>query len=229
MKFLSKSFIIVLFMLLLVGVAVVLEMSLKLEAKKAELSAGGSGDQPSIPYEKGVFTETERALAFSAMDLQSEDGRDLEHYYDNRAYHGAPPTIPHAISTDNTIGAQSCLKCHEKGGYVSKFEAFAPVTPHPQLVSCVQCHVPVNSEDMFTESGFNGKGKPDLQQRALLSSPPIIPHKIHMHENCLSCHAGPSAPKAIRTTHPERTNCLQCHAKGEKAIEFGEWDRKALR
>lgn len=32
-----------------------------------------------------------------------------------------------------------------------------------------------------------------------------------MRENCVSCHAGPSAPKEIRVTHPERVNCRQCH------------------
>ena len=46
---------------------------------------------------------------------------------------------------------------------------------------------------------------------AFPGGPPMIPHQIQMRENCISCHAGPSAPKEIRVTHPERVNCRQCH------------------
>ncbi len=45
----------------------------------------------------------------------------------------------------------------------------------------------------------------------MLGSPPMIPHQLQMRESCVSCHAGPSAPKEIRVTHPERINCRQCH------------------
>ena len=51
-------------------------------------------------------------------------------------------------------------------------------------------------------------------------SPPVIPHKLFMRENCLSCHAGPSAPKEIRMSHPERVNCRQCHVPGNTQEEF---------
>jgi len=225
MKFFSKAFIIVMFLLLLVGAGVVLESTLKLERHSAQLTAEEGSMQPSLTAQKGLFEDAVHAMAFSELGIDSGYGRDTGKYYDNRAYYGAPPVIPHPIASMNTIGAQSCLKCHEKGGYVSKFKAFAPVTPHPNLVSCVQCHVPVNDDKLFAESNFTGMGKPELNQRAMMGSPPVIPHKIHMRETCLSCHSGPSAPSAIKTTHPERINCLQCHAKGEKADEIGTWTR----
>ena len=55
--------------------------------------------------------------------------------------------------------------------------------------------------------------------KALSSSPPVIPHQIQLRENCLSCHAGPSAPKEIRVTHPERVNCMQCHVPNNKVVK----------
>ncbi len=47
----------------------------------------------------------------------------------SRAYHGAPPVIPHA-----TFMRESCLSCHGPGGS----SAFR--TTHPQRESCLQCH-----------------------------------------------------------------------------------------
>ena len=68
--------------------------------------------------------------------------RTLETYYDNRAYHGAPPSIPHPVNEHQSLGgANDCLKCHENGGFVEKYNAYTPVTPHPELVNCRQCHV----------------------------------------------------------------------------------------
>lgn len=226
MKVVSKSFMVVLFLLLAIGGIIVLESTLELEKNKAQFTSQKGNTSPSLASQKGLFENTVQASAFSELVLDSTHGRNMDHYYENRAYHGAPPVIPHPVTTSNTIGANNCLKCHQNGGYVAKFEAFAPVTPHPKLSSCVQCHVPVNDERLFRESEFMGLNKPEMNQRAMMGSPPVIPHKIHMRETCLSCHSGPSAPRAIKTTHPERINCLQCHAKGEKAHDFGEWIRK---
>lgn len=62
---------------------------------------------------------------------------------------------------------------------------------------------------------------------ALEGSPPIIPHQLQLRENCLACHAGPSAPKEIRVTHPERVNCRQCHVMNNKEIkDIGIFIRK---
>ena len=86
-------------------------------------------------------------------------------------------------------------------------------TPHPQHSNCLQCHVPGKKEIGVKKvlSDWQGLKEPKRGSRALLTSPPTVPHRIFMRENCLSCH-GPANPnKSMRTTHPERTNCLQCH------------------
>jgi cytochrome c-type protein NapB len=111
------------------------------------------------------------------------------------------------------------LQCHENGGFVQKFNAYAPVTPHPEMINCRQCHVTQNVETFFTEIDFAKVQTPEVGvNNALPGSPPVIPHQIQMRENCLSCHAGPAAPKEIRVTHPERINCRQCHIPSDKAV-----------
>ena len=101
-----------------------------------------------------------------------------------------------------------------KGGFVEKFNAYAPVTPHPEMTNCRQCHVTKNTNNTFKDFAFAKKELPKVGEGAnneLLGSPPMIPHQLQMRENCISCHAGPSAPKEIRVSHPDRINCRQCH------------------
>ena len=57
-----------------------------------------------------------------------------------RAYDGAPPRIPHALSPEE-YRTGVCRTCHERGGYSLRFAAYVPVTPHPELGMCLQCHV----------------------------------------------------------------------------------------
>ena len=138
-------------------------------------------------------------------------------YYSRRAYDGAPPTIPHEIEE----GVTNCLQCHSKGGFVKKFNAYAPRTPHPERANCQQCHV-----DRKVSSTF-GKGtsfvglKPARKVEG--AYPPPMPHMLRNRENCLACHAGPGAMEGIRTSHPERKNCQQCHvaqSRDRKVEEF---------
>lgn len=49
----------------------------------------------------------------------------------NRAFEGAPPTIPHTIE-----GREDCLMCHKDG------IGGAPKASHPERLNCDQCHVP---------------------------------------------------------------------------------------
>ncbi|MCB0737796.1 MAG: nitrate reductase cytochrome c-type subunit, partial [Bacteroidetes bacterium] len=128
MKILSRGFIILLFGCLLVGAAAVLEVTLRQTSNSALLSDNPTEHVHSLPLEQGVFKNNELALAYGLVQVDSSNAKDLKEYYANRAYHGAPPVIPHPINTLGTIGAQGCLQCHQKGGYVSKFKAFAPVT-----------------------------------------------------------------------------------------------------
>ena len=174
---------------------------------------------PVIPSEKGVFKRFNQGLDYANMPVDEKHQRSLETYYNNRAYHGAPPTIPHKVVSERNMGENSCLKCHENGGFVEKFSAYAPVSPHPELVNCRQCHVPQKTQRLF--KGFNQrklKAPKAGVNNALVTSPPVIPHQIQLRENCLSCHAGPSAPKEIRVSHPERINCRQCHVINNKVI-----------
>ena len=137
--------------------------------------------------------------------------RQLAEYHARRAYEGAPPIIPHAVVEEEQVGKNNCLQCHASGGFVPEYDAYAPVVPHPELISCRQCHVAVNTETLFAESDWQTVAPPETGQAALEGSPPPIPHDLQMRENCLACHAGAAAPVEIRVSHPERVNCRQCH------------------
>lgn len=165
-----------------------------------------------LPSESGVFKRSEYALDYANMPIDKNHQRSLDSYYDNRAYYGAPPSIPHDINEQQNMGGNSCLKCHKNGGFVEKFNAYTPVSPHPELVNCMQCHVEQQKKTFFKAGNFAKINAPEVgHNNALVGTPPIIPHQIQLRENCLACHAGPSAPVKIRVTHPERTNCRQCH------------------
>lgn len=142
--------------------------------------------------------------------MDDRSARTLAEAYERRAFPGAPPSIPHPVAAELATG-ELCLSCHGQGGWTPKFEAYAPVTPHPQLGACQQCHVATKVSDTFRASTFEAPSPPALGQAALPTSPPPVPHELRMRESCASCHAGPSAPPEIRTDHPERVGCLQCH------------------
>jgi len=128
---------------------------------------------------------------------------------------------------DFKIGDKSCLKCHQNGGYVAKFKAYTPVVPHPEKVNCRQCHVTENTSGLFKPANAEVFIKPKIGNAEFIGGPPIISHQIQLHENCLACHAGPSAPKEIRIDHPERSNCRQCHVVNNKEItDIGVFTRK---
>ncbi|MGB0431758.1 MAG: nitrate reductase cytochrome c-type subunit [Bacteroidia bacterium] len=224
MKILSKIIIAFCFTALLIAAIVILEQGINSNNSKAVYVDDHVINTPSKSLEDGVFDGFERVMSLNA-DFFNEDGRSIEKYYNNRAYPGAPPIIPHTVENQGNIGANNCLQCHKNGGYVPNFNAYAPITPHPDYISCKQCHVPVNTEEYFKKSEWQKPMPTSLNNRALATSPPVIPHEIKMHENCLSCHLGPSAVKEIKVSHPERSNCLQCHAKGAKSSIIKEWKR----
>ena len=145
--------------------------------------------------------------------------RDLALVYARRAYSGAPPTIPHDLVTAG-IGAKACNTCHEQGGYVERLSAYAPVTPHPEYESCTQCHVPAATDELFTETTWVSTRPARIHRPALPGGPPPIPHTLQLRDNCISCHAGPAAPREVRTGHPERENCVQCHVPIETPSVF---------
>lgn len=131
----------------------------------------------------------------------------------NRAYAGAPPTIPHPIRQDS---AAECMACHTEG--LRLREAVAAPVPHEDFASCTQCHVvqegPVPGANLGHGTGANsfvGLESPIEGTRAWNIAPPVTPHSNFMREQCLSCH-GPNGRDALRSTHPERESCTQCHA-----------------
>lgn len=158
-----------------------------------------------------------RPVTFSAPLKPAERSdlavRDLATYYGRRVYAGSPPVIPHEVDPE-TERTQGCNACHETGGFVPRFNAYAPLTPHPEYENCLQCHAKaVPAVAPFVASQWESVRAPRLQRAALPGSPPPIPHTLQLRENCRACHAGPSVPLEIRTTHPERLNCVQCHAE----------------
>ncbi len=203
--------------LLMIATIVVWSYSYTLSLEEAYVPVSNIKETLVIPSEEGVFKRSKFALEYANMPLDKNHQRSLNTYYNNRAFYGAPPSIPHDVEERN-MGSNSCLKCHENGGFVNKYNAYSPVTPHPEKINCRQCHVPKKSNDLFVATNWSRTKGPSIGNKALVSSPPIIPHQIQLRENCLSCHAGPSAPKEIRTTHPERVNCRQCHVINDKKI-----------
>ena len=222
----KRLFFIGLFALLTITTIFIWSKSYYAEQEEAYIILPVEKGTALIPSEKGVFERSKFANDYATMRDDYKGGRSLETYYDNRAFHGAPPSIPHPIVNELTMGDKSCLKCHENGGYVAKFKAFTPVVPHPEKVNCRQCHVPQKTKGLFKATNGKGFPTPSINNEAFVGGPPVIPHQIQLHENCLACHAGPSAPIEIRVLHPERSNCRQCHVLNNKEMtDIGDFIR----
>ncbi len=212
--------IISLFIILFIAFIIIWNFSYQTGLKEAYIPITNTNSNALIPAEDKVFERSGFALEYANMPIDENHQRTLETYYTNRAYPGAPPSIPHAVKEERSMGGNTCLQCHQHGGFVAKFDAYAPVTPHPEMINCRQCHVVQNTEAFFTQTGFQKIKAPKAGvNNALPGSPPMIPHQIQMRENCLACHAGPAAPKEIRVTHPERINCKQCHVPDHNKVK----------
>jgi cytochrome c-type protein NapB len=128
----------------------------------------------------------------------------------NRAFDGAPPTIPHPTINDS---AASCLTCHSNGMKIGN--RVASRISHELMTNCTQCHVelaPTGFPTMSTTPAneFIGVFRAGPGKRAMLGAPPTIPHTTWLRENCVSCHGFVTRP-GTRTTHPWLTSCTQCH------------------
>lgn len=192
-------------------------------------------DDP-IAAEAQVFRTRSGVLAIAPTPgpRRSAHPRTLATYRSLRAYPGAPPRIPHGL-TPREFQAGGCNTCHERGGFSPRFEAYVPVTPHPEMRPCLQCHVgdaklmaiPLPNTDpnarcrqchapdatRWTDSTLNWKPMawPRVTRTTRGRDPPPIPHALELRGNCLACHAAPAAVEEIRTAHPERADCRQCH------------------
>jgi cytochrome c-type protein NapB len=157
-------------------------------------AACGDGDTVPVPDREGAVKTTARVRA------------------ERRAYDGAPPTAPHESF------AIKCEACHDARGRAVDGVGFAPASPHAGTrfaggtQRCTQCHVFVQTDELFVASDYVGLSQDLLAgDRATPGAPPRIPHRILMRENCSACHDGPGAREEIRTSHPERWRCRQCH------------------
>jgi cytochrome c-type protein NapB len=128
----------------------------------------------------------------------------------NRAFNGAPPTIPHPIEEQS---AAACIACHQAGAQTATLRI--PRMSHQLLTNCTQCHVASTPSFMVAadtvENDFVGLKAPQEGPRAYAGAPPQIPHSTWMRSDCMSCH-GYTGLLGLRTTHPWRQNCQQCHA-----------------
>lgn len=145
--------------------------------------------------------------------------RTLEEYYSRRQYPGSPPYIPHDVEKPGEAEI-NCLACHGKGGWAEPMKRYAPVTPHPELVACRQCHVKLTTDGLFVKNNWKSIPPPKLGKSDLPGSPPAIPHDLQMRGDCVACHIGPGAVNTIRVDHPTRGYCRQCHATQSNAPLF---------
>lgn len=190
-----------------------------------------------IQAEAQVFRTTPGMLAIepAARRERSAHPRTLKTARFLRAFPGAPPRIPHPLTVEE-FRNDACKTCHERGGFSSRFDAYVPLTPHPERGICLQCHVgedavmgvaapaaDPNARCPLCHGPAGGPVRasasltwpttvwPTLSPKSPNRSPPPIPHDLQFRENCLACHSGPAAAAEIRTKHPERANCRQCH------------------
>lgn len=139
---------------------------------------------------------------------------------DLRAYHGAPPVIPHDLYES---GRTNCLSCHGPGQHKGG-QAVAAETPHPEWDQCQQCHVARTTEELFTDNTLVALDEPVPVAMPSPFLPPYIPHRLDnfREEACETCHIGPAARLDLRPKHGPRTNCRQCHLPTESPLEgFG--------
>ncbi|MGK2962265.1 MAG: hypothetical protein ACSLFK_08975 [Gemmatimonadaceae bacterium] len=195
-----------------------------------------------IPSEAGVFRTRAGVLAIDPEPgaRRSAHPRTLATYRSLRAYPGSPPRIPHGLTPIETLKG-GCNTCHEKGGYSQRFGAYVPITPHPEMGACLQCHVgdvklmstPLPGMDPSarcrqchaagallwrdSSTGWKPLPWPQLASTSGQLAPPPIPHSLEFRGNCLACHSAPAAVREIRTSHPERANCRQCHVETNAA------------
>lgn len=140
---------------------------------------------------------------------------------ERRAFDGAPPVVAH-----ENFG-MTCIECHNLRGMEVPEVGFAPPSPHEITAGmsstsrCVQCHVFQQTDDVFVANAFVAL-RQDLRhgQRLNALSPPVMPHKLLMRENCSACHTGLAAREEIRTSHPERVRCGQCHVPQRSRAVF---------
>jgi len=164
-----------------------------------------------------IFENYDRITRYYLEGASTE--RTLGEYYSRRQYAGSPPYIPHTVEKADETKLE-CLTCHARGGWTEELKRTTPITPHPEYVSCRQCHVRITEDKLFVENNWASLPPPRLGRSHLPGAPPPIPHDLQMRGDCIACHVGPGAVTAIRVEHPLRGNCRQCHVPDSYADPF---------
>ncbi|MGE0552899.1 MAG: hypothetical protein AB7R55_05670 [Gemmatimonadales bacterium] len=217
-------------------------------AEEAPPVARPVGATEPIAAEAGVFRTRLAMLAIGdpATPRRSANPRTLHSFRLRRAFPGAPPRIPHGLTTEE-YRTVTCNSCHRRGGFSPRFGAYVPVTPHPEWDACLQCHVgddeitgvvlpshdpnticrqchdPTSLAETITAPEWLTSVWPQIRGSVVDGPPPPIPHDLATRNNCLACHAGPGAVAELRTSHPERADCRQCHLASSDGV--GEFTR----
>jgi len=181
------------------------------EAASPELEIQGSdhvGDIASRNYDSASVSHRK----------DESTGRTLDKFYSRRQYPGSPPEIPHPVEVHGK--ELECLKCHADGGWTIILKRMTPVTPHPEHISCNQCHVWPATGTLFRANGWQSVPPPRLGRSYLPGAPPPIPHDLQMRENCHACHVGPGTVVEIRMKHKWRGICRQCHVPDRPVEPF---------
>lgn len=208
---LTGSFILAGFVVL--GMAVLFTVRGKLQAQPHEPHHGASWKAVHAQPQAAVAPAASPRTVLTAYEATPRPGakvRTLREFYSRRAYAGAPPVIPHPVVNDGVM-SDDCLSCHQDGGYVPEYNCYTPVTPHPEMGNCRQCHVAQTVEGVFAATEWIQPTLPKRGRQSIPGGPLQIPHPLQFRENCLACHAGPHAVVEVKTSHPERENCQQCH------------------
>jgi cytochrome c-type protein NapB len=183
-------------------------------------------DRKSLRRLSGLVVAAGLVAMAAGLAIRAQEGRDVDKSpasirAERRAYDGAPPVIPHEDFGDD------CTACHDRQGVELDGVGFAPPSPHEEtggmsaISRCRQCHVFSTTTETFVANDFAGH-RQDLRRGRRFSdfSPPVIPHKTFMRENCSACHTGVAAREEIRTPHPERVRCRQCHVPAVTKATF---------
>jgi len=179
----------------------------------------------------GLFT----AFLFASLQCGKGDPRQelRDHRAKLRSYTGAPPVAPH--STTEKAYANNCLGCHKRG-FIIKEETdsgiekrvVGPITPHPEWVNCVQCHLSKNDSSRFVGNNFTpyrlsymkkvipeGESSDDM-------GPPTMPHPLQYREDCKVCHTSRTSAKALQPPHGEMDGCIYCHQEDPSVAVYKE-------
>ncbi|MFQ6121438.1 MAG: cytochrome c3 family protein [Dehalococcoidales bacterium] len=165
-----------------------------------------AGMPPQVPHT--LEGRTECQLCHGPHEPWTEPPPEIPHTLEGRTkclschgpkeFRGATlPRIPHTLE-----GRTDCLTCHNTG-------AIKPV-PEDHVgrtsITCTTCH-------QLAEASTSASAL--LPTPAPVSAPPIIPHALEGHDDCLMCHA--SGAIAVSVEHAGLTSdvCLNCHRTGQ--------------